>query len=174
MCQNDAEGWAQIRELGARFDPLLIEERIHGTEVTAGVIGHSLEPVALPLVRIRPAEGFYDYRAKYTSGATDYECPASVPEPVAQLVQSRAALLYSELDLDPYARLDFIIDSLGEPWFLEANTLPGFTDLSLLPMAAGAAGVEMGELLEILMLLALERSEAAAGNHRQPPVKEAI
>jgi D-alanine-D-alanine ligase len=61
------------------------------------------------------------------------------------------------------ARFDVILDRSGTPWFLEVNTLPGFTETSLLPKAARAAGVEFGELLEMLMLCALERWESKQG-----------
>jgi D-alanine-D-alanine ligase len=139
---------------------MLVEERIHGRELTAGVIGPSREAVALPLVEIAPKQGFYDYTAKYTAGQSVYTCPAQIDAAATALIQRHALALYRELDLEPYARIDCLLDAAGRPWFLEANTLPGFTALSLLPQAAKAAGIEFGELLELLMLCALERHEA--------------
>ncbi|MDQ3024756.1 MAG: D-alanine--D-alanine ligase, partial [bacterium] len=98
------------------------------------------------------------YEAKY-SGMSGYECPAQVDEEVAQRICADALRIYAEFELAPFARIDCLLEEDGEYYFLEANTLPGFTELSLLPMAAKAAGVEMGELLELLMLCAVQRHE---------------
>ncbi len=160
MVANDDAGWAEIDVLVQRFGRMLVEERIHGRELTAGVIGHSAEAIALPLVEITPQRSFYDYTAKYTAGGSEYTCPAQVDSAATVLVQRHALALYRELDLAPYARIDCLLDAAGKPWFLEANTLPGFTSLSLLPRSAKAAGISFGELLELLMLCALERDEA--------------
>lgn len=160
LTTNDAAGRAAVAELATRYSPVLIEQRIHGPELTCGVIGLSADPLPLPLVEIRAGGQFYDYTAKYTSGGSEYICPAEIDPGVARRIQSDATLAYRELELEPFARLDCLLDADGRHWFLEANTLPGFTELSLLPMAARAAGVEMDELLELLMLFALERREA--------------
>ena len=161
MIANDADGWRKVEQLSREFGTMIIEQRIQGRELTAAIIGHSAEPRALPLVEIRPvSHEFYDYGAKYTEDETDYVCPAPVAEAAVTLVKQHAATIYRELDLGPYARIDCILDAAGVPWFLEANTLPGFTPLSLLPQAAAAVGVGFGELLELLILLALERWEA--------------
>jgi len=156
---NDDGGWTRITELNQRYDPLLLEQRIAGRELTASVIGPLANPLALPLVEIRPKREFYDYTAKYTAGQTEYICPAPVEQQLAQQIQRDAVLAYRELELEPYSRLDCILDHDGGWWFLEANTLPGFTSLSLLPRAAKAAGIAFTELLQLLMLCALERWE---------------
>ncbi len=78
----------------------------------------------------------------------------------AEVVRRHAMLIYEEFGLSPYARIDCILDGQGTPWFLEANTLPGFTPLSLVPQAAAAAGIDFAELLELLMLVSIERWEA--------------
>lgn len=161
MIANSDDGWRRVEELARDYGTMIIEQRIEGRELTAAIIGHSAEPVPLPLVEIRPvSHEFYDYSSKYTKGETDYVCPAPVADDLVSLVQQYATTIYREFDLGPYARIDCILDDAGVPWFLEANTLPGFTSLSLLPQAAAAAGVDFGELLELLMLLALERWEA--------------
>lgn len=159
MVANDVAGQERIVSLSRQYGTLLIEERLYGCELTAAVIGHTSGPIVLPLVEIRPTREFYDYAAKYTSGGSEYICPAPVDEVLAGRVQEMSARLFAELELEPYARIDWIADGSGQPWFLEANTLPGFTNLSLVPMAARAAGVETPELIEMLMLLALERWE---------------
>jgi D-alanine-D-alanine ligase len=119
----------------------------------------------LPLVEIKPRRGFYDYTAKYTSGQSDYICPAELDEQTTGLIQRHALTVYRELDLGPYSRIDCLLDKDGVPWFLEANTLPGFTALSLLPRSARAAGIDFLELLELLMLCALERHETQKGRN---------
>jgi D-alanine-D-alanine ligase len=162
MAANDAAGWETIAQLNARFDPLLIEQRIDGRELTAALIGPSSEALALPLVEIKPGEDFYSYEAKY-GGVSNYECPAEIDGESARQIQAYAETVYREFELGPFARIDVLLDAQGQPWFLEANTLPGFTEHSLLPMAARAAGIEMGELLELLMLFALERWEGQHG-----------
>jgi D-alanine-D-alanine ligase len=164
MVTNDDSGWKCIEKQVEQFGTMIVEERIHGRELTAGVIGHEDEPIALPLVEISPkAREFYDYRAKYTEGETQYICPATVEDAVTRRIQEYALTIYVELSLEPYARIDCILDGQGAPWFLEANTLPGFTPLSLLPRAAAAAGIGFAELLELLMLIALERHEHQRG-----------
>jgi D-alanine-D-alanine ligase len=160
MLHNDDAGWESIARLAQNYDPLLIERRIRGREFTAAVIGHPHDCAALPLVEIRPRREYYDYTAKYTAGQTEYICPAPLEAGPTASIQAYAQTIFRELDLAPYARMDFILDAAEQPWFLEANTLPGFTPLSLVPQAAHAAGIEFQELLELLLLLALERWEA--------------
>ncbi len=162
MADNTDAGWQQIDELNARFNPLLIEERIDGRELTASLIGPSDDALALPLVEIKPGADFYSYEAKY-GGVSNYVCPAELDQQAVKLIHDYARTVYREFDLGPYARVDVLLDEQGRPYFLEANTLPGFTELSLLPMAARAAGIEMGELLELLMLFALERWDRGSG-----------
>jgi D-alanine--D-alanine ligase len=146
-----------IAESLKTYPLMLVEERVAGREVTASVLGRHRRPVVLPHVEIAPvSREFYDYRAKYTKGETDYIIPARLSEEVSLQLAKDAALLQDELQLAPYARIDTIIDETGTICFLEANTLPGFTELSLVPQAAAAAGVSYGELLRILAYLTLE------------------
>lgn len=146
-----------IAESLETYPLMLVEERVAGREVTASVLGRHRRPVVLPHVEIAPvSREFYDYRAKYTKGETDYIIPARLSDDVSLRLAQDAALLQDELQLAPYARIDTIVDDAGTPYFLEANTLPGFTALSLVPQAAAAAGVSYGELLRILAYLTLE------------------
>ena len=164
MVSNDDTGWTKIEGLAVEHGRMLVEKRIYGRELTAGVIGHSSEPVALPLVEIKPKEReFYDYTAKYTQGETGYECPADLAAILTERIQGHAETIFREFELGPYARVDCLLDDEGTPWFLEANTLPGFTPLSLLPQAAKAAGISFTELVELVMLIALERTEGQGG-----------
>jgi D-alanine-D-alanine ligase len=158
MANNDEQGWAAIDALTQRFDQLLIEERIRGRELTVGIIGPSRAGVVLPPVEILAGNEFYDFEAKY-GGVSNYVCPAVVDAGIAARISRDALRIYQEFELGPYARIDCLLRDDDSYFFLEANTLPGFTEHSLLPMAAQAAGVGMIELLELLMLCALERHE---------------
>lgn len=157
---NDDEGWSSADELRKKYDPLIIEKHVDGRELTATVIGLKDDAAALPITEIKPNHEFYNYEAKYTKGGSEYICPADLPGDTAAALQRDALRIYSEFGLEPYARIDFLLDEKGRHWCLEANTLPGFTRFSLVPMAAKAAGLEFEELCELLIMLSIERWEA--------------
>jgi len=130
-------------------DSVLLEQYIPGKELTATV----LDGKALPLIEIRPLNGWYDFNNKYSKGHSEYLCPAPVEESVSQLIQLYAERLWKVLGLKGYARIDFRYDG-NKPYFLEVNTLPGMTDLSLTPMAAKAVGINFPELVDKIVSLA--------------------
>ncbi len=129
----------------------LLERFIPGRELTATI----LDGQALPLVEIKPFEGWYDYENKYIAGRSEYLAPAPVEETVTQLIQSYAERLWQVFGLRGYARIDFRYDG-KKPWFLEVNTLPGMTPLSLTPMAAKAVGISCGDLVDRITRMALQ------------------
>lgn len=131
----------------------LLEEYIPGRELTVTV----LDGVALPVVEIKPINGWYDYANKYTKGNTIYEAPAVLDESVARLMQLYAERIWKATELSGYARIDFRYDG-SKPYFLEINTLPGMTPLSLTPMAAKAAGMSFGELLDRIIKISLRNA----------------
>ncbi|MCL2301200.1 MAG: D-alanine--D-alanine ligase [Firmicutes bacterium] len=132
---------------------VLIEEYIAGREFTVGI----LEGRALPVLEIRPKQGFFDYANKYQDDLTEEICPASIPEELAQRMQDIALRAHRALRLGDYSRADFIADSGGELYCLEVNTLPGMTPASLVPREARAAGISYDDLCEKLVRLALVR-----------------
>jgi len=132
---------------------VLCEERILGREATVGV----LDGVALPLVEVRPRSGVYDYRSKYTAGATEYLCPAPFEADLTARIQAVGLAAFHAVGARDYARVDVMLTRAGEPLVLEVNTLPGMTETSLLPKAATAAGIGYAELCERMVLLALRR-----------------
>ncbi|MGQ9531805.1 MAG: D-alanine--D-alanine ligase [Desulfotomaculales bacterium] len=139
-----------------RYDQeVLVEKFIPGTEVTASVLGNR-DPVALPLIEIVSATGFYDYRAKYTPGMSDHIIPPRLSEQVQQHVKDIAVRTYRALGCRGLARVDLMVDARGQPYVLEVNTIPGMTATSLFPDAARAAGIAFDELVERLVHLALE------------------
>ena len=108
--------------------------------------------ITIPAVEIIPESGFYDYKNKY-QGTTREVCPAEIDGETANRVAALSRLAFSALRLGGYARFDFMLDRNGGLWCLEANTLPGMTPTSLLPMAASAVGISYGELCEQILNL---------------------
>ena len=141
-------------------DAVVVEQRIAGTEVTAGLLG--APPEVLPLVEIVPRSGVYDYAARYTAGATEYFAPARVDDAVAAACREESLRAFQVLGLRDVARADLIMDGDGRPWLLEVNVSPGMTDTSLLPMAAQAAGSSFEDLCERVVELAVARTTILA------------
>ena len=128
-------------------DCILWEQFIEGRELSVGVLGET----PLPPIEIIPKTGFYDYRNKYQPGATLEVCPADIPEAVDQALRSQALLVHRTLGLSVYSRGEFILDSSGNTWFLEVNTLPGMTPTSLFPQEAAAVGISFNELCRVII-----------------------
>jgi D-alanine-D-alanine ligase len=127
--------------------PMMIERLVEGAELTVGIVGKQ----ALPVVEVRPTQGFYDYRNKYTAGSTKYLCPAPLAKEKALELQELAKKAHEALGCEILSRVDFLVDAEGKAVVLEVNTIPGMTDLSLLPRAGQAAGIDFGNLcLKIL------------------------
>lgn len=133
-------------------DSILIEKYIPGREVTVSILGG----LPLPVIEIVPKDGFYDYEHKYTKGASDYICPAKIPKRISESLQKVAAEAYNALGCRHYARVDFRLGDDGKIYCLEVNTLPGMTDLSLVPMAAKSVGIEFPELVNKIAFMAYE------------------
>ena len=121
----------------------LVEKKIVGRELTVGILGGE----TLPAVEIIPEGGFYDYKNKY-QGTTREICPAEIPADAAARAADLTRRGFAALRLSAYARFDYLLDGEGGLWCLEANSLPGMTPTSLLPMAASAVGISYGELCE--------------------------
>jgi D-alanine-D-alanine ligase len=152
-------------EGAAQYDnPLLVEEFIVGAELTVGVVGD----LALPIIMIKPKDGVYDFKNKYpflnpqAGGHADHYCPAPLPEKTTRLIQDIALAAHGALGLEVYSRVDFILTADGTPYALEINTIPGMTAASLLPEAAGVAGISYGELCERIIDLSLARIQRRA------------
>ncbi len=135
----------------------LVEQLLPGTEVAVTVVDTGDGPYALPAVEIRPLSGVYDYAARYTAGQTEYFAPARLDEEVEEAVAAAAVSVHRALGLRDLSRIDLMVTDDGVPHLLEANTAPGMTETSLLPMAVQAAGLQVGELLRDLLVRAAER-----------------
>jgi D-alanine-D-alanine ligase len=150
--------WSAALADAFRYDAeILLEEKILGRETTVGILGGE----ALPIVEIRPKQGSYDYRNKYTRGRTDYFCPAPFDPATTERIQTAALGAFRAVGGRDYGRVDVMVRSGGEPIVLEVNTLPGMTETSLLPKAASAAGISFAELCQRMVDLALGHAPAA-------------
>jgi D-alanine-D-alanine ligase len=134
-------------------DKIILEKYIKGRELTVPIIGNK----AYPIVEIVPKSGIYDYENKYSGGKTDYYCPADLNEDTTLRLQDIAIKVHNALECEVYSRVDFILSEDGIPFCLEINTLPGFTELSLVPKSAKAAGMSYNELVEKIIELSLNK-----------------
>jgi D-alanine-D-alanine ligase len=134
----------------------VIEAKLEGSEIASALVGEGLEP--LPLVEIVPKGGFYDYAARYTAGATEYFCPARVGDGPAAAITQLARRSAGALGLRDLTRVDLIVDDRDRPWVLEVNVSPGMTETSLVPMAAQARGLSLGDLCDVVLRSALARA----------------
>jgi D-alanine--D-alanine ligase len=131
-------------------DEVLVETFIPGRELTAGIVGHE----ALPIVEIVAPDGWYDYRAKYTKGTSKYNVPAPIDDKTREACQRYALIAFDALGCRGLARVDFRLSPENKVYTLELNSIPGFTETSLLPKAASAAGITFPELCDRIMSLA--------------------
>lgn len=128
----------------AEYDSLVLAEQyLGGGEYTVAILGDT----PLPVVKIEPKGEFYDYEAKYLSDDTAYLCPCGLAPEKEHEMQQLALRAFEVLGCRGWGRIDILLDGGGKPYLLEANTLPGMTDHSLVPMAAKAAGIEFDELV---------------------------
>lgn len=132
---------------------IIVERYIKGREITAAV----LDGKALPLVEIIPKSGLYDYQAKYEKGKSKYIAPAKLNAKLTKEIQDSAVQIYNIIGCAGLSRIDFILDKEDGFYFLELNSLPGMTELSLAPMAAKAAGMDFDNLLDTLINSAVLR-----------------
>ncbi|MEN8216179.1 MAG: D-alanine--D-alanine ligase [Pseudomonadota bacterium] len=140
---------AQAFKTAHQFDSLVIAEHfISGIEYTAAI----LQDTVFPLIRLETPRDFYDYTAKYSDNKTSYICPCGLPPEQEQALQKLAKRAFITIGACGWGRVDFIVDSAGQAWLLEVNTIPGMTDHSLVPKAAQVAGINFDEL--VLRILA--------------------
>lgn len=141
---------AAVTEAFKYDDEVMVERFVPGQELTVGILGDQV----LPTIEIQPVKELYDYECKYTPGMAK-EFVAELSPEVQSKLADQARRAFVALKLGGYARIDFRLDPSGQPWCLEANTLPGMTPTSLIPQAAAAAGVLFPDLCERIVQLAL-------------------
>ncbi|AMW06377.1 D-alanine--D-alanine ligase family protein [Gemmatimonas phototrophica] len=143
---------AAVTEAFKYDDEVMVERFVPGQELTVGILGDQV----LPTIEIVPMKELYDYECKYTPGMAK-EFVAELSDEVQSKLADQARKAFDALKLGGYARIDFRLDPQGQPWCLEANTLPGMTPTSLIPQAAAAAGVLFPDLCERIVNLALAK-----------------
>jgi D-alanine-D-alanine ligase len=160
IVKNESELAEAMKEAGKYDRKLLVEKFVSGRELTIGILGDQ----ALPIIEIIPKGGFYDFNTKYpflnpTAGASaQHVCPANIDAPLTKKIQELALRAFRALGLTVYARVDVILSDNGEPFVLEANTIPGMTEASLLPEAAAAAGISYVDLCTRIIALSRQRT----------------
>jgi len=160
IIRNEREVEAAIVDASTYDHELLVEKFISGRELTVGILGDQ----ALPIIEIIPKGGFYDFTNKYpflnpsAGGAAEHVCPAKLPDEQTRAIQDLALRAHRALGLEVYSRVDVMLPEDGEASVLEVNTIPGMTEASLLPEAAGVAGISYTELCRRIIELSAKRS----------------
>ncbi len=138
---------------------VLLERYVPGRDLAVSLIEEPSGPRALPIVEAVPKqEDFYDFESRYEIGRTTFVCPAELPPAVSERASELALEVFELLGCSGFARVDLMLDSADESLHvLEANSIPGLTETSLLPQAADAAGISFEELVQRILDAALER-----------------
>jgi D-alanine-D-alanine ligase len=159
IIRNERDVDAAIADASTYDRELLVEKFVAGRELTIGILGEQ----ALPIIEIIPKGGFYDFTNKYpflnpgAGGGAEHVCPAKIPEEQTRAIQELALRAHRALGLKVYSRVDIMLPEEGEPSVLEINTIPGMTEASLLPEAAGVAGISYPELCRRIIELSAKR-----------------
>jgi D-alanine-D-alanine ligase len=143
-----------VERIVEKYGDCLIEDYIPGKELTVGILGNQ----ALPPIEIRTKRQFYDYTAKYVDDDTVYDFDIDLPQELLADVERMSLQAHQGLGCRDFSRVDWRIDDRdGKPYMLEVNVIPGLTSHSLLPKAAGKAGLSMPQMCQFLVELAMKR-----------------
>ncbi|MES2901855.1 MAG: D-alanine--D-alanine ligase [Pseudomonadota bacterium] len=160
---SEANALKAAYDVAAGFDEVVLaEEFVTGREFTVAILGRGASARALPIIEIVAPEGNYDYQNKYFTDTTQYFCPAQLDPAVRLEMETSALAAYRALDCEGWGRIDFMLRaSDSKPFLIEANTSPGMTSHSLVPMAAKAVGISYEDLcVEILRSARLKMAKA--------------
>lgn len=155
IAKNEAEFKEAVDLAFSLEDEIIVEEYVKGREFSVAVI----DGKALPVIEIEPLNGFYDYKNKYSAGATKETCPAKVDEETSQRMQRWAEKACEAAGIKAFARVDELMNEDGQIFCLEINTLPGMTATSLVPQEAQVVGISYDELTQKLVELSLAKYE---------------
>lgn len=154
IVENEKDFESAVKKAFKYEDEILIETYIKGREFSVGVLGDTV----LPPIEIIPKDGFYDYENKYQAGKTIEECPANLTKEQTKVLQFNTKRVFDALGLQVYGRIDFILNDRDKEFYcLEANSLPGMTQLSLLPQEAAAIGIDYPTLCKEIIKLSDEK-----------------
>ena len=144
---EDLEGAIEL--VFKEYDSVIIEESIVGRELTNGIYANGNELVKLPVTEIVTTREFFDYEAKYL-GESQEICPAEISAELTERIQDTTEKIYRYMGCSGLVRMDYIVRD-GEIFFLETNTVPGMTPMSLVPAQVRAAGISVGEFVNTLI-----------------------
>jgi D-alanine-D-alanine ligase len=158
-CQDIEEVAVGLQD-SAQYDRrILVEKGINAREIELSVLGNQSPRVSVP-GEIRPTAEFYSYEAKYHDDSSELIIPAALDDDQIKLFQEYALRAYQAIDCAGMARVDFLLDKESGDIFLnELNTIPGFTPISMYPKLWEASGLTYADLVDELILLALERKQ---------------
>jgi D-alanine-D-alanine ligase len=148
IARTEEEFVLALKEAAKYDEQILVEEFMKGKEITVGI----LEEIPLPVIEIVPKTGFYDYHSKYTKGETEYIIPARILREKYLYAQEISLKAFRALGCSGCARVDLMTDENDDPVVIDVNTMPGMTETSLLPKAAGYAGIPFVDLVERILL----------------------
>jgi len=154
IIRNRQELEPTAKELLTDFGEVLIEQYIDGAELTVGIV----DQTPLPILEIRTCREFYDYQAKYQDDSTEFLFEIDIDKQTYETIQQLALSAAHCLSMRDFCRVDFCLDQDKRPFVLEVNTIPGFTNHSLLPKAAAKAGMDMPRLCDRIVWLTLTRA----------------
>jgi D-alanine-D-alanine ligase len=153
---SDPDSFAEaVIETCGDFSCALAEEYIEGDEITVGLLETRRSMTALPVLQLKPAAEFYDFKAKYNHGMTEFVLPAEISDEAATTAQELAMKVHAALGCRGFSRVDFIVDAEGTPQLTEINTLPGMTETSDFPAQAQAANISYEQLVQKMLRTAL-------------------
>lgn len=139
--------WKKAQQCGGT---VIAEKWVVGEEYTAAI----LDDQVLPMIKLKTSHKFYDYDAKYEADDTQYICPCGLPEEKEAEFAELTSTAFKAVGASSWGRVDFMLDQDGQPWLIEANTVPGMTSHSLVPMAAKQAGLSFEDLVVRILSLA--------------------
>ena len=151
VVNNEKELPLAIKTAFKYGENVIAEEYIKGREITVPILGESVYPI----LEIVPSHDLYDFECKYTPGMTKYICPAKFDDGMTSLIKENTQLLFNEFGCNVYARIDYLIDTNGTPYFLEINTLPGMTSTSLFPKSLASVGMSFESLISKIIKLSI-------------------
>ena len=153
---DSADELEQAIRIASEFDSeIIVESGINGEEYNIAL----LDGVTLPIFQVKTSNDFYDFEAKYESNSTEYICPCGLSEQEEQYCQQIALAAFKSLRMTGWGRIDFMRDEAGQFYLLEANSIPGMTDHSLVPMAAKQSGLTFNDLVWKILETSMEGTE---------------
>lgn len=151
MVKNNKELEEAIDQAFKYDDEVLVEEYINGTEITCGIFRFKNQLMVFPITEIVSKNDFFDYEAKYSSGKSEEITPARISDEVAKFCASTTSYLYNKLNCSGVVRIDYIVTKSKKLYFLEVNTVPGMSEMSIVPQQARQFGLKLSEFISMII-----------------------